>query len=147
MQKMQKVDKTIQKIESNIEKNGLEKMDNSQETTPSEHVYRLGKPDCPICQGLRFIRRAVEFGDPDFGKLFVCVCRQQEITQEVRDRLFLLSNLDSLRELTFETFHPRGHVGLVRSLRLGIRESDVSLRETQLIHMLCIRLERYIANL
>jgi len=87
-------------------------MDNSQETPPSEHVYGLGKPDCPICHGLGFIRRAVEFGDPDFGKLFVCVCRQQEITQEVRDRLFLLSNLDSLRELTFETFHPRGRVGL-----------------------------------
>jgi len=43
--------------------------------------------------------------------------------------------------------HPRGHVGLVRSLRLSIRESDVSLRETQLIHILCKRLERYIANL
>lgn len=43
--------------------------------------------------------------------------------------------------------HPRGHVGLVRSLRLGIRESDVSLRETQLIHILCKRLERYIGNL
>ena len=82
------------------------------------HAYGLGKPDCPICQGLGFIRRSVEFGDPDFGKLFVCVCRQEEITQEVRDRLFLLSNLDSLRELTFKSFHPRGRVGL------GKQQSD-----------------------
>lgn len=96
----------------------MEKTDNPQEIPASVHAYGLGKPDCPICQGLGFIRRSVEFGDPDFGKLFVCVCRQQEITQEVRDRLFLLSNLDSLRELTFESFHPRGRVGL------GKQQSD-----------------------
>jgi len=96
----------------------LEKTDNPQEIPASVHAYGLGKPDCPICQGLGFIRRSVEFGDPDFGKLFVCVCRQEEITQEVRDRLFLLSNLDSLRELTFKSFHPRGRVGL------GKQQSD-----------------------
>ena len=96
----------------------MEKTDNPQEIPASVHAYGLGKPDCPICQGLGFIRRSVEFGDPDFGKLFVCVCRQEEITQEVRDRLFLLSNLDSLRELTFKSFHPRGRVGL------GKQQSD-----------------------
>lgn len=27
---------------------------------------------CPICHGLGFIRHDVEFGHPDFGKLFIC---------------------------------------------------------------------------
>jgi TrmH family RNA methyltransferase len=43
--------------------------------------------------------------------------------------------------------HRRGHVGLVRSLRKGLRESDVSLNDTRLVHMLCTHLERYMSGL
>ncbi len=42
----------------------------------------------------------------------VCVCRRARVTNNVRDRLFALSHLHELKELTFETFKPRGRKGL-----------------------------------
>ncbi len=44
--------------------------------------------------------------------MLICSCRKAEVGQAVRDRLFLMSNLDALKRLTFETFKPRGRVGL-----------------------------------
>ncbi|PWB68832.1 MAG: DNA replication protein DnaC [Anaerolineales bacterium] len=51
-------------------------------------------------------------GHPNFGKLEVCVCRQQNVSDQIRDRLFSLSHLDELEDLTFATFKPRGRKGL-----------------------------------
>ena len=58
------------------------------------------------------MRRDAPVGSPDFGKLDICVCRQGQVSQIVRERLFSLSHLDELRELTFETFQPHGRRGL-----------------------------------
>jgi DNA replication protein DnaC len=49
---------------------------------------------------------------PDFGKLKICDCRQGQINQLARQRLFKLSNLDELSHMSFENFKPRGHLGL-----------------------------------
>ena len=51
-------------------------------------------------------------GHPNFGKLEICVCRQRDVSQQVRERLYSLSRLDELKELTFTTFQPRGRKGL-----------------------------------
>ena len=51
-------------------------------------------------------------GDPRFGKLEVCVCRQRDVSEQVRERLYSLSRLDELKGLTFDTFEPRGRKGL-----------------------------------
>lgn len=51
-------------------------------------------------------------GHADFGKLDICTCRQGQVTESVRARLFSLSHLDELRGLTFETFQPCGRKGL-----------------------------------
>ncbi len=51
-------------------------------------------------------------GHPDFGKLVICECRRREIAESVRQRLFSISHLDELQHLTFESFHPRGRIGL-----------------------------------
>ncbi len=51
-------------------------------------------------------------GDPDFGKLEICSCRQGQVSQKVHQRLYSLSNLTQLSHLTFENFQPRGRVGL-----------------------------------
>ena len=59
-----------------------------------------------------YLRADVPLGHPDFGKLEICVCRRAKVTDAVRDRLFALSHLDELRDLTFETFKPRGRKGL-----------------------------------
>jgi DNA replication protein DnaC len=78
----------------------------------SAPVPALGDPNCPHCHGLGYLRREAEPGSPDFGRLDICVCRRSQVAKTVRERLFSLSFLDDLRDLTFESFHPRGHKGL-----------------------------------
>ncbi len=51
-------------------------------------------------------------GHPNFGRLEICVCRQRDVSQQVRERLYSLSRLDELKELTFDTFQPRGRARL-----------------------------------
>jgi len=58
------------------------------------------------------LRSDVPVGHPNFGRLEVCVCRQRDVSQQVRERLYSLSRLDELKELTFDTFQPRGQKGL-----------------------------------
>ena len=41
----------------------------------------------------------------------VCTCRQNEVSQNIRSQIFTVSNLEPLKNLTFETFHPRGQIG------------------------------------
>jgi DNA replication protein DnaC len=40
------------------------------------------------------------------------VCRQRDVSQQVREHLYSLSHLEELKGLTFETFRPRGQIGL-----------------------------------
>jgi len=72
----------------------------------------LGDPNCPHCGGIGYLRVDVPVGHFDFGKLEICVCRRANITDAVRERLFALSHLDELKDLTFESFKPRGRKGL-----------------------------------
>ncbi len=58
------------------------------------------------------MRADVQLGHPNFGKLEVCVCRQRDVSQQVRERLYSLSRLDELKELTFSSFQARGRKGL-----------------------------------
>ncbi|MCL4530559.1 MAG: ATP-binding protein [Chloroflexi bacterium] len=71
-----------------------------------------GDPNCPHCHGAGYLRSDVPVGHPDFGKLQICVCRHANVTNTVRERLFALSHLDELKDLTFESFKPRGRKGL-----------------------------------
>ncbi len=73
-------------------------------TPPGE---RLGRPDCPLCHGSGYIRVERPLGDPDFGRLEICTCRQAQVRAHIRDRLFSLSRLDQLQHLTFATFQPQ----------------------------------------
>ena len=71
-----------------------------------------GDPNCPHCGGMGFLRRDLPVGHPEFGKLLICPCRNNQISQQVRQRLYALSHLDELRHMTFENFNPRGRMGL-----------------------------------
>jgi DNA replication protein DnaC len=51
-------------------------------------------------------------GDPEFGRLEICSCRQAQVRAHIRDRLFSLSRLDQLQHLTFATFRQRGRPGI-----------------------------------
>ncbi len=71
-----------------------------------------GDVNCPYCHGLGYLRRDLPVGHPDFGKLQICSCRQKQVSQQIHQRLFSISNLENLQHLTFENFQPRGRVGL-----------------------------------
>ena len=81
-----------------------------QPTASSDEL--AGDPNCPICGGLGYLRLDVPIGHPEFGRLQECSCRKERLSQQIRRRLFTLSNLDNLSHLTFENFQPRGRVGL-----------------------------------
>ncbi len=69
----------------------------------------LGDPDCLHCHGAGYVRYDVPMEDPRFGRLEPCVCRNADIVEGVRQRLFELSHLDRLSNLTFENFDIRGN--------------------------------------
>jgi DNA replication protein DnaC len=98
-----KIDETLKKIAANT----------SKANTPlTSSTSNLGDPNCPHCHGSGYVRRDVPIGHPDFGKLDICTCRQGQVAETVRARLFSLSHLDDLKDLTFETFQPCGRKGL-----------------------------------
>ncbi len=102
-----RIDETIRHLA-----NGTSKT-KSKNSSAVEAINDLpGDPNCPHCHGMGYLRADVPLNHPDFGKLQVCVCRRTNITRAVRERLFALSHLDELRDLTFETFKPRGRTGL-----------------------------------
>ena len=76
------------------------------------HDGLIGDPNWPHCHGLGYLRSDSPVGSPEFGKLQDCVCRRSSVDQQVRDRLYALSNLHELKNLTFETFQLRGQIGL-----------------------------------
>ena len=63
---------------------------------------------CPICGGVGYIRRDLPLDDPDFGILEVCECQKEKVQQHTVNRLYQVSNLDSLRGMTFDTFNTSG---------------------------------------
>ena len=100
-----KIDETIKKL-ARVSNEKL----NSSANVPVSDLP--GDPNCPHCHGVGYLRADVPVGHPDFGKLEVCVCRRANVTNSVREHLFALSHLDELKDLTFETFKPRGRKGL-----------------------------------
>ncbi len=101
----------------------------SSNTEPPTPVAGLpGDPNCPICHGVGFIRRELPIGDPDFGKVEICSCRQREVMRTERTRLYRLSNLNAFREMTFDTFNVQGRLGLgdqqVHSLQFAYNQAN-----------------------
>ncbi len=68
----------------------------------------LGDPHCSICGGLGYFSYDVPLGHPDFGKVFPCSCRADELLAQRVDALRRLSRWELLERFTFETFRPEG---------------------------------------
>jgi len=106
------------------------------ETSPGgQQPGMLGDPNCPICGGVGFVAHDLPVGHPDFGKLHICTCRQQEVSASERQRLLRLSNLDAFRHMTFETFKVQGRLGLgdqqARSLQFAHQQAQQYARTLQ----------------
>lgn len=76
---------------------------------PSHEVKPLGDPNCPQCMGAGYVRFNVPVGHEKFGKLESCICRAKDVAASVRSRLFAMSNLERLGNLTFENFNVSGN--------------------------------------
>ncbi len=75
------------------------------------------------------MRFDAEPGDPKFGMLFPCICTTERQQARLSRELHSLSNLESLRHLTFENFDPahRGTETAFRIAREYARTTDVWL--------------------
>ncbi len=99
-------------------------------TSSSTKVKKPAAPKanvCPICGGVGFVRLDLPVSDPNFGKLQMCTCRQKDTIQASSKKLFEFSNLDPLRNMTFDAFKPSGRMGLgdqqIRSLEFALNQS------------------------
>lgn len=98
---------------------------NSESSSNTESTRNtLGDPNCPFCNGIGFVRQDLPIDHPDFGRLQVCVCRQQAVQNASQKRLFHLSNLNALEAMTFDTFKVEGRSGLadnqIQSLQIAL---------------------------
>lgn len=100
-----KIGRTLSKVQSDTQKASSKNISN--EISPSAPM--LGKPDCPHCSGVGFLRLDVPIGHKKFGRLEPCMCRANEIAANARERLYEMSNLDRLSHLTFENFNTSGN--------------------------------------
>lgn len=77
-------------------------------TDPVE-VQATDEGVCPICGGAGFVRLDVPVGHPAFGKAVACSCKRKEIQESRLAKLRKASNLQHLREMTFDTFKVGEH--------------------------------------
>ncbi len=65
-------------------------------------------PNCPICQGAKFVYPLLPSGKPDFSQVVPCRCTQKEVGEGHQARLQRYSNLGVLTRLTFDSLLPQG---------------------------------------
>lgn len=70
------------------------------------------EPVCPICGGFGYVWRDLPIDDPEFGKLKPCVCQQQKQVRAAHNRLYQVSNLESFKKMTFDSYSVQGRLGL-----------------------------------
>jgi DNA replication protein DnaC len=104
-----KIDETLKKIAAGTLTGKNQKNDSLEEQVQPDLP---GDPNCPICGGVGYLRQDLPIGHPEFGRLQICSCRHGDISRRIHRRLFELSNLDELQNLTFANFQPRGRIGL-----------------------------------
>jgi DNA replication protein DnaC len=75
---------------------------------------------CPRCKGIGYLRADVPIEHPDFGKLVPCTCRLTELAQQRVESLRVVSELDTLSRMTFDTFIPDGR-GLPADKQANLR--------------------------
>ena len=100
-----KISRMLDKVQSDTQKASWRNISNvTNSSTPM-----LGKPDCPHCGGVGFLRVDVPLGHEKFGRLEPCVCRANEIAANAKQRLYEMSNLDQMSDLTLENFNRSGN--------------------------------------
>ncbi|MCS7247902.1 MAG: ATP-binding protein [Anaerolineales bacterium] len=124
----ERLEQILKKLSESTPSSGESRVEKPAESRNGGAEERhLGEENCPICQGLGYIRWEVPLGHPKFGRVEVCECRASQSRQQIFQRLYAHSHLDHLSHLTFENFHPRGRAGLypqeANSIELAYRQA------------------------
>jgi DNA replication protein DnaC len=97
-------------------------------TTSSTKAEKPKEEVCPICGGVGFVRKDVPISDPDFGKLTMCICKQNDQNRSAQERLLRMSNLEAFSQMTFHSFSVQGRLGLgdeqIQSLQYGLSQAQ-----------------------
>lgn len=103
---MEKASETLQKIADHV---SISPQAQGAPPPPKDALPGPGKPDCPVCHGVGYISLDVSLDDPQFGKLFACACRVEEVHDAQEAQLQRMAAVGSLKYKTFENFIPEGH--------------------------------------
>jgi DNA replication protein DnaC len=103
---MEPIEKTIKKITAATSKANMETSDNTKKKTTATAKTQEA---CPICGGIGYVRRDLPVDDPNFGILEVCVCQKENYQRVKVEGLYNKSNLNALRDMTFNKFNICGH--------------------------------------
>ena len=95
---------------------------NTEERQSSKDLGLRAGEVCPICKGAGYLVKAVPPVHPDFGKLFPCRCKIEELRAKRLSDLQDLSQLGKLSRMTFQSFKPEG-VGLNTQKRENLRRA------------------------
>ncbi len=74
---------------------------------PEPDPFTVAPTVCPICGGVGYYLYDVPVGDPNFGVLMTCSCKQTGKDRRAAYDRLRISNLDVFADKTFETFDPR----------------------------------------
>lgn len=103
-------------------------MGNSETSLNTDNQPSDENEPCPICGGSGWVRQDLPIDHPDFGRLQVCVCRQNAVVHQTQERLYRLSNLEAFKGMTLENFRTEGRLGLgdqqVSSLTIARNQSS-----------------------
>jgi DNA replication protein DnaC len=105
---MKSIGEVLRPIEEKIAARAISTSSNGEGGGPREpEEVGDGRPDCPRCQGVGWLRHDVPIGHPDFGRAYACSC----IAAELNDRRLAsarnASNMGALDRMRFEHFEPR----------------------------------------
>jgi DNA replication protein DnaC len=103
----EKIEETLKKLAADTSKAG-----STTESGALKSNTQLGDPNCPHCNGIGYLRRELPIDHPKFGRIEICSCRDAAVRDRIRSRLFQFSDLDELKDLTFDSFNSRGRMGL-----------------------------------
>ncbi len=108
MKKLDEILDTVRPSKAETRDSKLETRTSSLEPRASGLGPQPDEDVCPQCGGVGFVRKAVPFGHPDFGRAFPCQCVLHEREEQRLARLRQYSNLGPLTRLTFANLISRG---------------------------------------
>jgi DNA replication protein DnaC len=91
---------------SSQDRDGAKSRSEVMPTRDGESVLaQNGTKPCHICGGAGWLRQDLPVGDPNFGKIVKCSCRERNERTKSRHDMLERSNLGIYSEKTFESFH------------------------------------------